>query len=294
MIKRQRRLWTIGFISIPLVVYTIIVVAPLFYSFFYSLTDWNGLSSDFNFVGFKNFAKVLSDPLFANAIKNTVIWTVVAITVPTIASLTLALILREGIRGANIYKSLFYLPIALSLAVIGQIWIWIYQPRWGLLNVALGMVGLESATRAWLADPQTALMAVIAAWSWQQVGLSMVIFLAGLTSISPELTEAAQIDGANYWQSLRYVIIPLLRPASIVVVALAVINSLKSFDIVFTMTKGGPFHSSDTLAMFMYNESFKKYYMGYGSAIAVVLFLIALVVIALYFRQVKAVEQLYD
>lgn len=294
MIKRQRRLWTIGFISIPLVVYTIIVVAPLFYSFFYSLTDWNGLSSDFNFVGLKNFAKVLSDPLFVNAIKNTVIWTVVAITVPTIAGLTLALILREGIRGANIYKSLFYLPIALSLAVIGQIWIWIYQPRWGLLNVALEAIGLESATRAWLADPQTALMAVIAAWSWQQVGLSMVIFLAGLTSISPELTEAAQIDGANYWQSLRYVIIPLLRPASIVVVALAVINSLKSFDIVFTMTKGGPFHSSDTLAMFMYNESFKKYYMGYGSAIAVVLFLIALVVIALYFRQVKAVEQLYD
>ncbi len=294
MIKRQRRLWTIGFISIPLVVYTIIVVAPLFYSFFYSLTDWNGLSSDFNFVGFKNFAKVFSDPLFANAIKNTVIWTVVAITAPTLAGLTLALILREGIRGANIYKSLFYLPIALSLAVIGQIWIWIYQPRWGLLNVALEAIGLESATRAWLADPQTALISVIAAWSWQQVGLSMVIFLAGLTSISPELTEAAQIDGANYWQSLRYVIIPLLRPASIVVVALAVINSLKSFDIVFTMTKGGPFHSSDTLAMFMYNESFKKYYMGYGSAIAVVLFLIALVVIALYFRQVKAVEQLYD
>jgi multiple sugar transport system permease protein/raffinose/stachyose/melibiose transport system permease protein len=122
----------------------------------------------------------------------------------------------------------------------------------------------------------------------------MVIFLAGLTSVPPELTEAAQIDGATYGQSLRHVIIPLLRPASVVVLALSVINSLKSFDIVFIMTKGGPFHSSDTLAMFMYNESFQKYYMGYGSAISVVLFLIALVVITVYFRQVKTLEQLYD
>ncbi|MBE2267784.1 MAG: sugar ABC transporter permease, partial [Anaerolinea sp.] len=109
-----------------------------------------------------------------------------------------------------------------------------------------------------------------------------------------ELLEAAQIDGANYRQSLLRVVIPLLQPATVVVIALAVINSLKSFDIVYIMTGGGPFHSSDTLAMMMYNESFKKYFMGYGSAISVVLFLIALVLIAFYFRQVRALENLYD
>lgn len=294
MVKTRRRLWTIGFLVIPMTLYVVIVVAPLLYSFFFSLTDWNGFSKDFNFVGLDNFTKIFRDPLFSNAIKNTVIWTIAAIILPAGGGLTLALILHEQIRAANFYKSLFYLPIALSLAVIGQIWIWIYHPRWGLLNLTLEAVGLEEATRAWLADPDTALAAVIIAWSWQQIGLGMVIFLAGLTSVPPELTEAAQIDGANYWQSLRHVVIPLLRPATVVVVALAVINSLKSFDIVFIMTKGGPFHSSDTLAMFMYNESFQKYYMGYGSAISVVLFLIALIVIAFYFRQVQAVEQLYD
>jgi multiple sugar transport system permease protein/raffinose/stachyose/melibiose transport system permease protein len=294
MAKTQQRLWTIGLLAIPLTVYVIIVVAPLLYSFFYSLTDWNGFSRDFNFIFLDNFKKIFQDPLFGNAIKNTIIWTVAAILIPTFGGLALALILHEGIRAANLYKSLFYLPIALSLAVIGQVWIWIYQPRWGLLNVTLEALGLEEATRAWLADPDTALIAVIAAWSWQQIGLGMVIFLAGLTAVPPELTEAAQIDGANYWQSLRRVVIPLLRPATIVVVALAVINSLKSFDIVFIMTKGGPFHSSDTLAMFMYSESFQKYRMGYGSAISVVLFFIALIVIILYFRQVRSVEQLYD
>jgi multiple sugar transport system permease protein/raffinose/stachyose/melibiose transport system permease protein len=178
--------------------------------------------------------------------------------------------------------------------VVGQVWIWIYHPDWGLLNTFLQAVHLESLTRAWLADPQTALPAVIVAWSWQQIGLAMVIFLAGLTSVPTEMTEAAEIDGANYWQSLRHVIIPLLSPATVVVVALAIINSLKSFDVVYMMTRGGPFHSSDTLAMFMYNESFQKYYMGYGSAISVVLFLIAMVVIAFYFRQVRELEHLYD
>ncbi len=291
---RSRRIWTIGFLAIPLALYLVIVVGPLLYSFFFSLTDWNGFSFDFNFVGLANFRRVFSDPLFGNAIRNTVIWMIIAILVPVTCGLGLALILHERVRGANIYKSLFYLPICLSLAVIGQVWFWIYQPRWGLLNLTLNGIGLGDLTRAWLADPDTALLSVIVAWCWQQIGLGMVIFLAGLTSVPVELTEAAQIDGANYWQSLRHVVVPLLRPSTVVVVALAVINSLKSFDIVYIMTRGGPFNSSDTLATFMYDESFRKYYMGYGSAISVVLFAIALVVIAFYFRQVRALEHLYD
>lgn len=292
--SRSRRLWTVTFLAVPLAVYTSIVIVPLFYSFFFSLTNWNGFDPNFEFVRLANYAKIFEDPLFSNAIENTLIWTAVAITVPTSIGLALALILHERVRAANVYKSLFYMPICLSLAVIGQIWIWIYQPRWGLLNVALEAGHLETATRAWLADPTTALPAVMGAWTWQQIGLAMVIFLAGLTAVPTELTEAAQIDGASYWQSLRHVVVPLLRPATVVVLALIVINALKSFDIVYIMTQGGPFHSSDTLAMFMYTESFKKYHMGYGSAISVVLFLITLVVIALYFQQIRAVDELYE
>jgi len=293
-LTRNRTKWIILFSVVPLTIYIIIVIIPLLSSFFYCFTDWNGFRQDYNWVGFDNFTKVFRDKLFVGAIKNTVIWMAAAVVLPVGAGLFLALLLHEGIWGAKLYKSLFYLPICLSLAVIGQVWIWIYQPNWGLINIVLRLLGLEQFTMAWLANPDTALAAVIIAWSWQQVGLAMVIFLAGLTSIPSELTEAAEIDGASYFKSLIHVVIPLLSPATVVIIALSIINSLKSFDIVYMMTRGGPFHSTDTLAIFMYNESFKKYYMGYGSAIAVVLFLIAMIIIAVYFRQVREVEHLYD
>ena len=291
---RNRNKWIILFSVLPLTIYIIIVIVPLLSSFFYSFTDWNGFRQDYNWVAFDNFAKIFRDKLFIGAIKNTVIWMAEAIVLPVGGGLFLALLLHEGIWGANLYKSLFYLPICLSLAVIGQVWIWIYQPNWGLINTVLRLVELDHLTMAWLANPKTALAAVIIAWSWQQIGLAMVIFLAGLTSIPSELTEAAEIDGASYFKSLIHVVIPLLSPATVVIIALSIINSLKSFDIVYMMTQGGPFHTTDTLAMFMYNESFKKYYMGYGSAIAVVLFLIAMIIIAFYFRQVRKLEHLYD
>ena len=274
--------------------YIVIVVAPLLVSFYYSLTDWNGFNPEYNFVGFENFLKITRDPLFANAIWNTIIWMAAAILLPSLGGLVIALALNGRGFSGSFYKSLFYLPICLSLVVIGQVWIWVYHPDWGLLNVVLNRLGLEAWAHAWLAEPETALFSVIFAWSWQQTGLAMVIFLAGLTAVPKELTEAAEIDGAAYWQSLRHVVIPLLLPATVVVMALAIINSLKSFDIVYVMTQGGPFHSSDTLAMFMYTESFKKYYMGYGSAISVVLFAISLLIIVFYFRQVQVVDRLYD
>lgn len=291
---RSRRLWAALFLAPPMALYLVIVVAPLLVSFYYSLTDWNGFNPGYNFVGIENFLKITRDPLFANAIWNTVIWMAAAILLPSLGGLVIALALNGRGLAGNFYKSLFYLPICLSLVVIGQVWIWVYHPDWGLLNVVLNRLGLTAWTHAWLAEPETALLSVILAWSWQQTGLAMVIFLAGLTSVPKELTEAAEIDGATYWQSLRHVVIPLLLPATVVVMALAIINSLKSFDIVYVMTQGGPFHSSDTLAMFMYTESFKKYYMGYGSAISVVLFAISLVIIVFYFRQVQVVDRLYD
>jgi ABC-type sugar transport system permease subunit len=293
-VARKRWIWIIGFSLIPLVTYLIIVIIPLMSSLFYSFTNWNGFSAAYRIVGLDNFAKAFQDELFIGAFKNTVIWMAMAIVLPVTIGLALALLLQEGIKGATVYKSIFFLPICLSLAVIGQVWIWIYQPDWGLINTFLRAVGLNQLTLAWLANPNTALWSVIIAWTWQQVGLAMVIFLAGLTAVPTELTEAAEIDGASYFKMLRYVVVPLLAPATIVVVALSIINSLKSFDVVYMMTGGGPFHSTDTLAMFMYLQSFKSYFMGYGSAIAVILFLMALVIITIYFRQVRSLEHLYD
>ena len=291
---RSRRIWAFLFLVVPVSFYLVVVIYPLFSSFYYSFTDWNGFGTDYNMVGTDNFERIQTDRLFRNAIENTVIWTVAAIVLPTTGGLVLALALHERGLLSRLYKSLFYLPICLSLVVVGQVWIWVYQPDWGLINTVLEQVGFSEHTRAWMADPDTALESVIAAWTWQQTGLAMVIFLAGLTAVPHELTEAAQIDGANYLQNVRHVIIPLLRPATIVVIALAVINSLKSFDILYMMTKGGPFHSSDNLAYMVYNEAFQKYRMGYSSAIAVVLFVITLIVISIYFRQQRGLEQMYD
>jgi len=292
-VKREERFWRLVFLTPPLLVFGVLVVWPLFSSFYYSFTDWNGFDPNYAFVGFANFGKILTDRLFLNAAINTVIWMIAALLLPTLLGLTLALLIDSHVPGAPVFKSIFYLPICLSAVVVGQIWVWIYQPDWGLLNTVLETATGGAQNFAWLAKPGTALYAVIVAWSWQQTGLSMVIYLAGLTAIPRELLEAAELEGANSWQRVWHVVIPLLTPATVVAVALSVINSLKGFDILYIMTAGGPFNSSDTLAMHMYNESFKKYLMGYGSAISVVLFLVALAIIWLYFRELKKVDEIY-
>ncbi len=291
--ERENRFWRVVLLFLPLSVFAVFVVWPLFSSFWYSFTDWNGFNPDYAFVGLDNYARIWTDRLFYGAIINTAMWMVAAIVLPTLLGLALALLLDRQIRGAGIFKTIFYLPICLSAIVVGQIWTWIYQPDWGLLNAIISFVAGEPFTHAWLARPGSALWSVIVAWSWQQTGLSMVIYLAGLTAIPSDLLEVCDIEGATPWQRIRRVVVPLLIPSTIVVIALSVINSLKGFDILYIMTGGGPFHSSDTLAMHMYNESFKKYLMGYGSAISVVLFLIALVIIGFYFRQLKRIDEIY-
>lgn len=291
--ERHNRFWRVALLALPLGVFAIFVIWPLLSSFYYSFTNWNGFNSDYDFVGFSNFAKIFTDSLFLNAAINTTIWMVAAIFVPTVLGLLLALLLDSRVPGTGIFKTIFYLPICLSAVIVGQIWIWIYQPDWGLLNTLISSASGEKMRYAWLAKPDTALLSVIVAWSWQQTGLSMVIYLAGLTAISEDLLEVCEIEGASAWQRTLFVVLPLLTPSTVVVVALSVINSLKGFDILYIMTGGGPFNSSDTLAMHMYNESFRKYLMGYGSAISVVLFLIAVTIIGLYFRQLKKVDKIY-
>ena len=291
--ERENRFWRVILLALPLAVFAAFVIWPLASSFYYSFTNWNGFNPDYDYVGFDNFLKIYTDKLFLNAAINTALWIVAAIVVPTVLGLALALLIDSRIPGGSVFKSIFYLPICLSAVVVGQIWVWIYQPDWGLLNTVVEAVSGEQFNYAWLAKPDSALWSVILAWSWQQTGLSMVIFLAGLTTIPEDLLEVCEIEGAKVFQRIRLVIIPLLAPATVVVIALNVINSLKGFDILYTMTGGGPFNSSDTLAMHMYNESFKKYLMGYGSAISVVLFLIALTIIRLYFRQLRKVDALH-
>jgi len=294
MRRRYKWITPVTFLILPVGVYLFFVIIPTLNSLFFSLTDWAGYGSDFKIIWFGNFERVFTDRLFANAIKNTAIWLALSMIVPVLGGLALALALQgKGLVNTG-FKSVFYLPICLSPIIVGIIWSWIYNPQLGIINLALQALNLGSLAQAWLANPNTALFAVFIAWSWQQMGLNMVIFLAGLTSIPVTLIEAAHVDGATFWQSLVKVIVPMLRPATVVVLALTAINALKSFEIIWVTTKGGPFNSSDTLAVFMYTESFRKYKMGYGSSVAVILFLMTLVIIVIYFTQMASMEDLYE
>ena len=293
--KKRDTYWRNLFLGPALCAFSVFVLWPLIDSFWYSFTNWNGFSSNYRFVGFDNYARVLTDKAFLNATVNSAIWVVAALVLPTLLGLVVALLLNRKFRGVDVFKTIFFLPICLAPIVVGQIWIWIFQPDWGLLNTVIGAAtGTASFGFPWLAKPSTALVSVIIAWSWQQTSIAMVIFLAGLTSIPRDLLQAAEIDGVGRWKQMLHIVLPMLRPATVVVVALSIINALKGFDILYIMTGGGPFHSSNTLAFFMYEESFRKYRMGYGSAISVVLFLIILLIMYVYFRQLRKLDKIYD
>jgi len=195
--ERENRFWRVALLALPLFVFLALVIWPLLSSFYYSFTNWNGFNSDYDYVGFENFKRIWTDRLFFNAIVNTSIWMAAAILLPTILGLSLALLLDAKVRGSKIFKTIFYLPICLSAIVVGQIWVWIYQPDWGLLNTVIEQITGSRFNYAWLARPDSALYAVIVAWSWQQTGLSMVIYLAGLTSVPSDLLEVCDIEGAT-------------------------------------------------------------------------------------------------
>ena len=243
----------------PLAFYLIFVLWPLAQSSYYSLTKWNALS-DPVFIGLDNYTRALSDPNFIRAFQNTAIWLVVAVTVPTILGLLLAVLLDRPLRASRFYKSAFYMPITLSLVVVGQVWILDSTSPSGDSSTPSSrrLASMTSPAPGWVTRRRHSSRSILA-WCWQQTALSLILYLAALTTIPRDLLEAASIDGASGWQQFRRIIVPLLRPASVVVIALAVINTLKGFDIVFMLTKGGPFHMSTNLAMFMYEESFRKY-----------------------------------
>ena len=237
------------------------------------------------FLGLSNYLKLLRDPLFLNALKNTLIWMVLYTCLTTALGLTIAVLLEGNLWYASVVKSIVFFPMVISYVAGGIIWAFIYDPDFGVLNAFLRFIKLSGLAQPWLGNPKTALYSIIIAGTWMWSGFSMIIISAGLKSIPPQITEAAKIDGANSWQLFRHITLPLLIPPLMVVVITTGINSLKVFDIVFTMTRGGPFYSSEVIAHFMYMETFYHSKMGYGSAIAVMLFLIVIIASIPYLKQ---------
>lgn len=278
------------FLAVPLLLYFVWIIAPMFYTLYLSLTNWDGISPNPDFINFDNYERLFDDRTFKRALANNVRWLLAFITIPTVGGLGLAMIFNTEMRGGRWYKISFYSPLVLSGPVIGLIWSWVYHPSAGLINSGLEAMGVQD-TPGWLADRDMAIYAIIFAGIWRQVGYVMVLYLAGLKNIDPSLVDAARVDGASRFQLFLKVIFPLLAPVTSIVVVISIIDSLRAFDLVQIMTNGG--QRSQVLANFMYIEAFNNYNMGYGAAIAVVLLGLSLVFIGFYLWRVMQDELEY-
>jgi multiple sugar transport system permease protein len=276
--KNQQRLPPWLFLAPGMLMFAVYVIWPVFSSLRLSLYDWDGLGAR-TWVGLGNFVELFDDEAFYTSLKNNIIWLVLyMLAVP--AGLFIAIFLNQTVRGIRIYKSLFFFPFVISQVVVGLVFSWFYAPNFGLFYKLI-----ESITGtgiAVLADPDYVTYGIIAAGLWPQIAYCMILYLTGLNNVAPEQIEAARLDGARGWRMLWHVILPQLRPATFIAVVVTVIGALRSFDLVSIMTDGGPFGSSRVLSFYMYEQALSEYgyRMGYGAAIAVILFAIMMVFIS--------------
>ena len=268
----------------------VLLVIPMFQNVFYSFTKWNGLQSPV-FVGLKNYVAMFTDRVVGRSMLNTVLWVGFTLVFPAMGGLLVAVFVT-GVKGASFFKSIFFIPLTISFVATGVIWKYMFSLEFGVMNGLFGLLGLPWKL-SWLTGVPLNSFAMIVAWTWQQLGTNMVMFLMGLGTIPRDPVEACLIDGANAWQTFVHVKLPMLRPITTVVITMAMVNSFKVFDIIWVMTRGGPYSSSETLAVSMYRETFVLYNMGYGAAISVVLSLIVIAISAVYIRRMARRDLLY-
>lgn len=273
------------FLAPVLIVFSFYVIIPIFQSMSLSLYDWDGIGEK-TFIGMDNYIELVDDDNFWMALKNNVIWLVLYMLAPPIG-LAVALFLNQNITGIRIAKSLFFFPFVISQVVVGMVFSWFYDPNTGLLNDVLSWAGLEPISL--LSDENWVTYGIIAAGLWPQIAYCMILYLTGLNNLNPDQLEAARLDGAKGFRILWYIIIPQLRPATFIAIVVTVIGALRSFDLVAIMTAGGPYGTSTVLAYMMYEESIFNYRMGYGAAIATILFMIMNIYIAFFlWRMIKS------
>ncbi|RIQ12631.1 sugar ABC transporter permease [Jiangella rhizosphaerae] len=288
--RRARRARVPYLLLVPaLLFYAFVVLWPTLQGAGYAFTDWAGRRETPGFVGLDNFTELFSAPAARSALRNTLIIALSTTIVQTLVGLALALALHSALASRNLLRTMFFAPALLPPVIIGFLWQYILTPA-GPLNDALGAVGLGGLAQNWLGDSSVALASVIAVIIWQNAGLTMVIYLAGLEGVPPELHEAATMDGAGRWQRLRHVTLPLLVPATTIALSLTLIGSLKLFDQVYVMTGGGPGYATETLSVVMYKEAFVSGRYGYSTAIALVLTMIVFAFALLQLRGLRRFE----
>ncbi|KXF90453.1 ABC transporter permease [Phaeobacter inhibens] len=268
------------FLAPGVIFFLFYVIFPILQSFNLSFYRWDGLG-DPQFIGMENYRELMDDRAFEVSLWNNLKWLLLyLLAIPV--GLFIALFLNQTVTGIRLYKSLFFFPFVISQVVVGLVFSWFYDPTFGLLNQVLAWVGLGPINV--LGDPTLVTYGIIIAGLWPQTAYCMILYLTGLNAVDPEQVEAARLDGAKGAKMLWYVIIPQLRPATFVAFVVTIIGALRSFDLISIMTNGGPFGSSRVLSFYMFEKALSEYgfRMGYGAAIAVVLFLIMLCFIAYF------------
>jgi len=267
----QGRLAPWLFLAPYLLIFLAFFLLPAVWSALLSVTDWKIVGTP-HFVGLRNYARLLSDPLFLTSVKNTVVYTAIIVPLMAVVGLALALLLNQPLRGRVLTRTAVFASYVVMVSVVGIIWRWALDPTGaGIVNYYLGKLGV--APQPWLAAPETAMLSIIIATMWWTAGYNMVMYLAGLQDIPLSLREAARIDGASAWMRFRRITLPLLKPSIFLCFVIGIINSFTSFDLVYVMTQGGPAHATDLLITYTYTVAFKLSKLDYAAALTVVNFL---------------------
>lgn len=263
------------------IIYLSVIVVPVFYSFYISLFKWNGIGAK-EFVGIKNYLSLFGqDKVFLIAIKNNLIWIALTIFITMSVSLGFAVILNKKFAGRTFFRGFFYFPCVIAPIAVSIIWRWIYNPNIGFINQFFQAIGAD-LKQNWISDPKVSLYAIFLAALWQAIGQPMILFLAGLQAVSPDVLEAATIDGADGMKKFFLITVPLLKETFVIVLATLIVAAMKVYDVVQGLTGGGPNNATQMLSTYMYSQTFQYNNVGMGTAIACIMVIIMMVVIVPY------------
>lgn len=269
----------------------IFVILPIFRAAWLSLYDWSLAAPATKFIGLENYKNLLRDSRFWNAFWNTIYYTITVVPLRIILAFIFALIFTKKLKGLSIFKTIYFLPVISSFAIVGIIWGFLMDPDIGLISYYTRKLGIPAWE--WIRSTKWAMPAIITVSIWKWFGFNMVIFLAGLQGIPDSIYEAAKIDGANSWQQILYVTVPMLRPIFLLSTVDAIIASLQVFDVVYVMTRGGPLFSTETLVYYIYYQGFQLFQMGYASSIALILFIFILILTLFQLKFLKFREEIF-
>ena len=255
------------------------ILLPVFQTFILSLYEWNGIANVKKvFVGFSNYSKMMANPVFWKSLSNNGVVIGLSILIQIPIGLVISNLLSKPLKALRYFKLAFFMPYVLSATAVSLMWKFILHPDNGLLNILLEKIGCGILTRSWLSDPQTALVSVVLIGCWQGLGLVIILLLAGIVSIPQSIIESSRLDGVNSFQYFMFIVIPLLWDVIKVIVVMIIIGGLKTFDVVYVLTQGGPFNSSEVLTTHMYREAFLNQRFGIGSAVAIAILALCLVI----------------